>query len=225
MAISVNMLRLRAHERGPAAHEERPARPQHHRRRQRELHPVRRLPRRCSACRSIRWPPISSTTTGKASSSPIQNRRVMSTSSGFGPRLGARLRRLERHAADRAGAGPDLPDLGMHRTGVDRALRYRLRAHLLRGRDTARVGDELGAAAGRAEVIGAARVAGSVLGRVRIDIHPAHRVLCGSRNRLPVSVRVPVVMAVRSRRRAVASIHDRLRAPWGLLLSLDAYTP
>ena len=31
------------------------------------------------------WPPISSATTGSASTSPIQNRRVMSTSSGFGP--------------------------------------------------------------------------------------------------------------------------------------------
>ena len=31
------------------------------------------------------WPPISKTTMGSVSASPIQNRRVMSTSSGFGP--------------------------------------------------------------------------------------------------------------------------------------------
>ena len=40
-AISVNMLRLRVTTRLPAAHEERPAGPQHHRRRERELDPVR----------------------------------------------------------------------------------------------------------------------------------------------------------------------------------------
>jgi hypothetical protein len=38
-----------------------------------------------SGCQPIRWPPISSATTGTVSPSPIQNRRVMSTSSGFGP--------------------------------------------------------------------------------------------------------------------------------------------
>ena len=38
-----------------------------------------------SMCRLVRWPPISSAITGTASTSPIQNRRVMSTSSGFGP--------------------------------------------------------------------------------------------------------------------------------------------
>src|SRR4029078_9743757 len=32
---------------------------------------------------------------------------------------------LERHAADRTASGTDLPDLGMHRTGVDRACRRR----------------------------------------------------------------------------------------------------
>ena len=31
------------------------------------------------------WPPISSTNTGSASTRPIQNRRVMSASSGLGP--------------------------------------------------------------------------------------------------------------------------------------------
>ena len=36
-------------------------------------------------CRPVRWPPISSARTGTASTSPIQNRRVMSASSGLGP--------------------------------------------------------------------------------------------------------------------------------------------
>ena len=36
--------------------------------------------------------------------------------------------RLQRHAADRAGAGTDLADFGMHGAGVDRAFRHRLAA-------------------------------------------------------------------------------------------------
>src|SRR5882724_2372395 len=43
---------------------------------------------------------------------------------GIGWRIEARDLRLQRHAADRAGAGTDLADLRMHRAGVDRALRY-----------------------------------------------------------------------------------------------------
>ncbi len=38
-----------------------------------------------SMWRSVRCPPISSATTGTASTTPIQKRRVMSASSGFGP--------------------------------------------------------------------------------------------------------------------------------------------
>ena len=45
----------------------------------------------------------------------------MSTSSGFGAGSAAGIVRLERHAADRAGARADLADLRMHRAGVDRA--------------------------------------------------------------------------------------------------------
>ena len=45
------------------------------------------------------------------SASPIQNRRVMSTSSGFGPASAVTVQRLQRHAADRAAARPLLPDL------------------------------------------------------------------------------------------------------------------
>ena len=38
-----------------------------------------------TACTLGRWPAISRTKTGTASASPIQKRRVMSTSSGLGP--------------------------------------------------------------------------------------------------------------------------------------------
>ena len=40
---------------------------------------------------------------------------------GIGSALGGDDVRLERHAADRAGARAVLPDLRMHRAGVDRA--------------------------------------------------------------------------------------------------------
>ena len=40
-----------------------------------------------------------------------------------------------------------------------------------------RVGDELGAAAGGAEIVRPPAVLGAVLGVVRIDAHPAHRIL------------------------------------------------
>ena len=49
---------------------------------------------------------------------------------GIGPAVGGRELGLERHAADRAGAGADLPDLRMHRAGVDRAFRHRRPAAL-----------------------------------------------------------------------------------------------
>ena len=126
IAISVNMLRLRVTQRLPAAHEERPARPQHDRRRESELHPVRQR-RVDQPVRPPKWPPISSDQRPAASSTrPIQNRRVMSASSGLGPAVGGRHFRLERHAADRAGAGARLPDLRVHRAGVDRAFGDRL---------------------------------------------------------------------------------------------------
>src|SRR5262249_9042047 len=41
--------------------------------------------------------------------------------------LGGGHLRLQRHAADRADTGADLPDLQMHRAGIDRALRRRCR--------------------------------------------------------------------------------------------------
>ena len=93
-------------------------------------------------------------------------RRCTSTGSSAMPQIGQE-------------PGPDLPDLGVHRAGVDRALRDGLG---LRRRDrrveiARRVGQELRAAAGRAEIVGLAAVLGAVLGRVRVDRHAAHRVL------------------------------------------------
>ncbi len=50
---------------------------------------------------------------------PPRHVRNLGIRRGFG---GGQLR-LQRHAADRADAGADLPDLQMHRAGVDRAFR------------------------------------------------------------------------------------------------------
>ncbi len=93
---------------------------------------------------------------------------------GIGAALGGSNLRLQRHAADRAGAGADLPDLGMHRAGVDRAFDDgfgRARAQIF-----LRVGEEFGFAAVAAEIIRVALVIGAVLGGRRIDRHAADRI-------------------------------------------------
>ena len=77
---------------------------------------------------------------------------------GIGAGVGGGQFGLERHAADRAGARPDLADLRMHRAGVDGAGRRRARRFAL-CRDTSRgSAGEFRAAAGRAEIIGVAVV-------------------------------------------------------------------
>ena len=102
---------------------------------------------------------------------------------------------LERHAADRAVAGPDLLDLGMHRAGVDGVL-GRLRG---RGRLTGQVivgcGREFARAAVRAEIEGAALMLALVLGGRRVHVHAADRIL----GRPVVGGRAPTV--------AGASVH------------------
>ena len=113
------------HDRRPGALEERPAGPQHDRRREHELQPGRTRRGGTRSCRPSAgiWPPISSTTTGSVSTSPIQKRRRHVDQFGVRPGLGRHLERLQRHAADRAVARPSCRICGMHRAGVDRALR------------------------------------------------------------------------------------------------------
>ncbi len=95
-------------------------------RRQQHLDPVRGLLATMTWSRPVRCPPISSATTGRVRTSPIQNRRVMSISSGFGP--ASALTSTGSSAMPQIGhePGPDLPDLGMHRAGVDGAFRHGL---------------------------------------------------------------------------------------------------
>ena len=67
----------------------------------------------------------------------------------------------------------------MHRAGVDGPLGHGLGLRRRDGRIEVarRIRQELLAAPGRAEIVRLAVVLGPVLGRVRIDVHPAHRVL------------------------------------------------
>ncbi len=119
----------------------------------------------------VRCPPISSRKTGQRQSKadPEAPRHV----DEFVVRaaIGARDQGLQRHAADRAGAGADLTDLRMHRAGIDRAFRLRLLVHrvpILVG-----IGPELGLAASRTEVPGLTLVLGAIFRRLRIDVHAA----------------------------------------------------
>ena len=91
--------------------------------------------------------------------------------------LPAATERLQRHAADRAIAWPVLPDLRVHRAGVDRACGHLLRPARFRAQIFRGIGDEFGAAAGRAEEITLPVMLGLVGRLKRIDHHPANRVL------------------------------------------------
>ena len=86
---------------------------------------------------------------------------------GIGPGIRGHHLRLERHAADRTGAGADLPDLGMHRAGVDGAGHNGLGGAARRDRDTLPDRRELLAASAAAEIVGLAVVHMAVLGGVR----------------------------------------------------------
>ena len=69
----------------PAALEERPARPQHDRRGEHQLHPVRSPAARSACAGRRRARPSPERRPVRASATPTQKRRVMSRSSGLGP--------------------------------------------------------------------------------------------------------------------------------------------
>src|SRR5579863_3153565 len=83
---------------------------------------------------------------------------------------------FERHAADRTTAGTDLPDLRVHRAGIDRAFwRYgcgRPRGHSVKV--FLRIGNELAAATSATKEKGAAVVGVMVRRFCGIDFHPAN---------------------------------------------------
>ena len=168
-------------ERCPAALEDRPPGPEHDRRRERQLEPVRHLPRD-----GVTQPQK------MLAHHPDQQRQRQRGADPETPThveiFGARTflleedrLRLERHAADRAVARADLLDVGMHRAGVDGVLGRRLGLRALRSEVCLRLRLELLRAARRAEIVGASAVLASVLRGVRIHAHAAHRVLHGAR--------------------------------------------
>ncbi len=103
------------------------------------------------------------------------------------------LQRLERHAADGAGAGRVLPHLGMHRAGPDGVLRRRGRGSGFRREIFRRVRHEFLAAGFAAEEIAVARMLGAMRRLLRIDAHSAHRIARCSRRGLVCVMVVRVV--------------------------------
>ncbi len=86
--------------------------------------------------------------------------------------LGERAHRLERHAANRAGARSFLHDLRMHRAGVERAAWQRLRLALL-VQIALRILGEFDATAFRAEIVDVAAELRARLAGMRVHRHPA----------------------------------------------------
>ena len=177
-------------ERLPAAHEERPAGPQHHGRRERKLDPVRQ--RRIDPAMAADEMAAHFQDDGRQrehEADPEAARHVGEFR--IGRRIEARDLRLQRHAADRAASRADLADLRMHRAGVDRAFRHgglRPAVFLEIG---VGIGGEFGAAAGRAEMKGLAAVIEAVLAGRGIHGHAADGVAHGCSG-----VGVMIVMAV-----------------------------
>jgi len=164
-------------DRRPAAMEERPCRPQHHGRRQREFQIERqRFPQPLPD-----WQPQHrrhgqhQQRNGSAGADPEPAGEIDQLMVRAFPDA---VHRLQRHAADRAGARPFLHDLGVHRTGVHGVLRCRLLLSLLVARQVEiGIAPELVMAAGRAEMkfrplIGEARFA-----LVQRHAHAADRIL------------------------------------------------
>ena len=159
------------HKRLPAAHEEGPARPKHHWRRERKLHVVRQVridPTMCAG--NVRAHFEDKDRDCERETDPEPPRHI--DEFGIWSGVAAGELRLERHAADRAGARTDLPDLRVHRARVDGVLGDRLGLACVE--IFLRAVDEFRAAASRAKIIRMTVIVGAVLGSVRIDRHAAH---------------------------------------------------
>ncbi len=177
-------------ERLPAAHEERPAGPEHHGCGEGELDPVRqRWVEEAMAADEMAAHFQDDGRQREHEADPEAARHVGEFR--IGRRIEARDLRLQRHAADRAASGADLADLGMHRAGVDGAFRHRgLRpAALFQIGDG--IGGEFGTAAGRAEMEGRAAVVEAVLAGRGVDAHAADGIADGCSG-----VGVMIVLAV-----------------------------
>ena len=156
----------------PAAHEKRPAGPEHHGRGERELDPVRQ----CRVDQAVSADQMAAhfqhdgwQREHEADPEPARHVRKLR----IGRCIEARDLGLQRHAADRAASRAHLANLRMHRAGVDRALGhggFRLAVFLKPGNG---IGGEFCPAAGRAEMKGLAAVVEAVLAGRGIDGHAA----------------------------------------------------
>ncbi len=162
---------IAAHQRLPAAHEERPARPHHDGSRQRQLNPVgnrgahqhvqvREMTSHLQNHHRNRQPEADPQAAGHVDEF------------GIGAAVACRVGRFQRHSADRAMAGADLADLRMHRAGVDRPRRRRRDGSLL-GEILCGLRREFAPAAGGAEVIGTLLMDVAMRRLMRIDRHAA----------------------------------------------------
>ncbi len=159
----------------PAAHEERPAAPEHDRRGEHELQPVRPRADKHMQIEQVAAHLEHDDGQREHESDPEPPRHVGKL--GVRRRFGGDQLGLECHAADRARAGADLPDLRMHRAGIDGAFRHRWRRLCLRRREIfRRVGCEFPAASGGAEVIRPPAVLSAMRRLVRVDRHAADRI-------------------------------------------------
>jgi DNA-binding FrmR family transcriptional regulator len=122
---------IAAHDRLPAAHEERRARPQYDRSGEGERDEVRgRVPDEMMQVEDVAGHVENKDRRREGEADPEPPRHVGEFRLGAG--IGGRQHRLERHAADRATARADLPHVRMHRAGVERAFGRRRRRRPMR---------------------------------------------------------------------------------------------
>ena len=160
-------------ERLRATHEERPTAPQHCRRRERELHKtgnaVRQMQQAEMAAHIQR-----DDRQRQRQRNPEAARHVGEFAAvGFAAKF-----RFKRHATNRAGARSDLAYFRMHWASVDRVRRRagRWRCWLAFVEIFHRVGCELAAAAGAAEMVGLVPIFMAMRALLRVDLHAAHRI-------------------------------------------------
>ena len=159
---------------------------------------------RCARRRTARagaWPNIASSRTATVSGSVHQKRRLKSRSSGFSSSSSAGHLRLQRHAADRAGAravAGGSPDASGRCTAcpgqrLPARIRRSCRMQVLCG-----IGDETscGSPPSRSGSRGLRR-SGVVRGGCRIDVHAADRIARRSGAIVGASCRWPLQQAVR----------------------------
>ena len=159
-------------ERLPAAHEERPAGPQHHGRCKGKLNPVRQC-RIDPAVAADEMAAHFEHDRGQREheADPEAARHVGEF--WIGRSVQACDLRLKRHSADRTASRANLADLGMHRAGVDRAFRHGCFRPAVFLQMSDGVGGEFCAAADRAEMKGLAVMVEAVLAGRGVHGHAA----------------------------------------------------